>query len=58
MKREFKDYVVDIVDAIEEIENFIGNMDFQNFEKDHKTIFAVVRALEIIGEVEIVERKS
>ncbi|CAD7767304.1 MAG: hypothetical protein DNFNHJIP_00712 [Candidatus Argoarchaeum ethanivorans] len=50
MKREFKDYVADIVDAIEKIEEFIQNRDFQDFKKDYKTVFAVIRALEIIGE--------
>lgn len=50
MKREFKDYVADIVDAIEKIDEFTQDMDFQDFEKDYKTVFAVIRALEVIGE--------
>ena len=50
MKREFKHYVLDIVDSIEKIEKFTKGMRLQDFEKDDKTVFAVIRALEIIGE--------
>lgn len=49
-KREYKDYVADIADSIEKIERFVVNFDFEKFEKDEKTIYAVVRAIEIIGE--------
>jgi len=48
--REYSDYLRDILDAIEKIELFIEGMDFEKFSRDAKTIFAVVRALEIIGE--------
>lgn len=47
MKREYKDY---IIDAIEKIEKFTQNMEFKDFECDDKTILAVVKSLEIIGE--------
>jgi len=50
MKREFKDYVADIVDAIEKIDEFTEDMNFHDFENDYKTVFAVIRALEVIGE--------
>ena len=50
MKREYKDYVTDIIEAIEKIEEFTKDIKLQDFEKDDKTIFAVIRALEIIGE--------
>jgi uncharacterized protein with HEPN domain len=50
MKREYKDYVMDIIEAIEKIEDFTKDMEFENFRKDDKTVFAVIRALEIIGE--------
>src|SRR3989344_433318 len=49
-KREYKDYVIDIADSIEKIEKFVGNFSFEEFEKDKKSIYAVVRAIEIIGE--------
>lgn len=50
MKREFIDYVNDVLDATDKIESFIKGMSYEEFEKDDKTVFAVMRALEIIGE--------
>ena len=50
MMREYKDYVADIIDAIEKSESFIKGMSFEAFEKDVKTAFAVIRAFEIMGE--------
>lgn len=50
MKREFTDYINDIFSAIEKIELFTQGMDMEEFAEDEKTVFAVVRALEIIGE--------
>jgi uncharacterized protein with HEPN domain len=49
-KRDYTDYVEDIVTAIADIEQFVKDMEFEEFSKDKKTVFAVVRALEIIGE--------
>jgi uncharacterized protein with HEPN domain len=48
--REFSDYLKDILDAIEKVQQFVEGMDFDKFSHDPKTVFAVVRALEIIGE--------
>jgi len=50
MKRNHKLFVKDILDSIEKIEEFVGNMDFKKFIEDDKTKSAVVRKLEIIGE--------
>jgi len=50
MEREYKDYITDIVEAIESIERFVTGLTFKNFKKDDKTISAIVRKLEIIGE--------
>ncbi len=50
MKREYKDYINDVIEAIERIEKFTKGFTFEEFEKDEKTVFAVVRTLEIIGE--------
>jgi uncharacterized protein with HEPN domain len=44
------DFLMDILDSIEKIENFVEGFDFEEFSKDPKTIYAVIRALEIIGE--------
>lgn len=38
------------MDAIEKIEEFVAGMDFEEFRDDDKTVSAVVRKLEIIGE--------
>ncbi len=48
--RIYIDYINDIVEAIVKIRIFIGDIDFDEFKADEKTQFAVVRALEIIGE--------
>ena len=48
--RTYTDYLVDILDAIVKTEQFIQGMTFDRFVQDDKTVFAVVRALEIVGE--------
>lgn len=49
-KRDYGDFVQDIIDSINDVGNFIEGMDFEEFIKDKKTIYSVVRAIEIIGE--------
>ena len=49
-KREYRDYLHDILDAVNDIEDFVEGVSFEQFEKDRKTLNAVVRSLEIIGE--------
>jgi uncharacterized protein with HEPN domain len=49
-KREFLDYLADIQDASQNISQFISEMTWDEFALDQKTIYAVVRAFEIIGE--------
>ncbi|MFN0112866.1 MAG: DUF86 domain-containing protein [Blastocatellia bacterium] len=48
--RTYHDYLADILDAVEKAEGFIRAMTVEQFKADDKTIFAVIRALEIIGE--------
>ena len=48
--RDYQDYLQDILDSINDIEDFVENMTFEDFVKDRKTINAVVRSIEIIGE--------
>jgi len=48
--REYSDNLEDILDAIQKAADFVGEMSFEQFSKDDKTIFAVIRALEVIGE--------
>jgi uncharacterized protein with HEPN domain len=50
MKREFLDYIEDIARAISNVASFTEGMSYEDFVKDNKTNYAVVRALEIIGE--------
>ena len=50
MKRTHEDYLKDMLDAIASIEEFTSDMSFEDFLNDRKTQFAVIRALEIIGE--------
>lgn len=50
MTREFLDYVEDIADAIQKARSFCSGMTFQSFAEDEKTIYAVLRAIEVIGE--------
>lgn len=49
MKKD-KAYLKDILDAISDIEVFIGNINESEFYKNKEKKYAVVRALEIIGE--------
>lgn len=43
-------YLKDILTAIESVEVFVKDMDFESFKDDDKTISAVIHKLEIIGE--------
>ena len=43
-------YVKDIIDAIDSIERFTTGMEYEAFFDDDKTLSAVIRKLEIIGE--------
>ena len=49
-RREFLDYVADIEEAAQHIDQFLAHMTWAQFVQDQKTIYAVVRAFEIIGE--------
>lgn len=48
--RQIQDYLQDVLDAIDVAESFVEGMTFEDFQNDRKTIFAVTRAIEIIGE--------
>jgi uncharacterized protein with HEPN domain len=50
MTRDFRDYVSDIDKAIVNIETFIAGMTYEEFVRDEKTIWAVIRGFEVIGE--------
>jgi uncharacterized protein with HEPN domain len=44
------DYITDICDAIEKIERYTDGMDYEEFTDDERTIDAVLRNFEVIGE--------
>ena len=50
MKRLLTDYIQDIFESIEDIDAFIIGMSYEDFAGDKKTLNAVIRSLEIIGE--------
>ena len=49
-KRQIDDYLQDILDAIAAIEKFTQDINFDQFAQNLEKIFAVSRAIEIIGE--------
>ncbi|MBE9139613.1 DUF86 domain-containing protein [Nodosilinea sp. LEGE 07088] len=49
-QREIQDYLKDILDAVDAIEQFTADVDFEAFSQNLEKIFAVSRAMEIIGE--------
>jgi uncharacterized protein with HEPN domain len=49
-KRIYLDYLRDMLDATEKALRFTAGMTFSRFIEDDKTAFAVVRALEVLGE--------
>ena len=49
-RREWRLFVEDILESVDLIEKYVAGMNFDGFHKDRKTIDAVVRNFEIIGE--------
>lgn len=49
-KRDYRDYVDDILDSVNDVDNFVGEMEFKDFKEDKKTINATIRSIEVIGE--------
>lgn len=50
MPRDFRPYLDDILEAVMWIQEYTAGLDRTGFEADRKTLDAVVRNLEIIGE--------
>lgn len=48
--REIADYLDDIMTAIDEVDDFIHGMTFDDFTMDRKTVNAVIRSFEVLGE--------
>ena len=49
-ERDIRDYISDLIESCDDILEFTKGMTFEDFSKDKKTMNAVVRCLEIIGE--------
>ena len=49
-KRDSIDFLEDAVNAMEKAEQFVAGISYDDFIRDDKTVFAVIRALEIVGE--------
>lgn len=50
VKRDIRDYLHDILVHIDLAQDFVKGMTFEDFQDDLKTVLAVTRAIEIIGE--------
>ncbi len=48
--RTSQDYLQDIVNYADDAMQFVVGIDFVTFEQDKRTHYAVIRALEIVGE--------
>ena len=49
-RRTYRDYIQDILSSIEEVREFVADMSFEEFGEDRKTVNAVVRSFEVMGE--------
>ena len=49
-EQDLTDYLNDIIIAITDIEEFTHGMSYEMFSEDKKTINAVIRSLEVLGE--------
>lgn len=49
-ERTYVDHLEDILDAAEKAQRFVEDMTYETFIDDEKTVFAVIRALEVVGE--------
>ena len=49
-KRDYSDYLQDIIDSCSDVQEFIKGMSYSDFIGDKKTKSATIRAIEVIGE--------
>ncbi|MCK4527081.1 DUF86 domain-containing protein [candidate division WOR-3 bacterium] len=50
MTHDISIYIKDIFENMERAERFVEGMDYEDFFKDERTNFAVIRCIEIMGE--------
>lgn len=49
-KRDIKDYINDILESITDIREFTSGIAYEQFVRDKKTLKAVIKSIEVIGE--------
>ena len=49
-RRAYSDHLRDILESIQKARHFTEGMSFEEFARDDKTVYATIRALEIVGE--------
>lgn len=49
-KRLYQDYVRDILENARKTQEFVAGLSIETFKNDQKTTYAVIRALEVLGE--------
>ena len=49
-QRVYLDYIRDMLENAEKALRFVKEMSFKEFAEDERTIYAVIRAIEVIGE--------
>ena len=49
-KRELRDYLTDMVESVRDAPQFTAQMNYLEFSGDRKTVYAVTRSFEILGE--------
>ena len=49
-ERDYRDSLVDIINAIQDIEQFVQDLNYNTFSKNKEKLFAVVYSLQVIGE--------
>lgn len=50
MKKTYRDYLLDMINAMNEVADFTKGMGREEFSRDRKTVNAVIRSLEVLGE--------
>jgi len=49
-RKDYSDYLQDILDSINDTDVFVKGISFEDFLKDKKSVNAVIRSIEVIGE--------
>jgi uncharacterized protein with HEPN domain len=48
--RDYSDYIQDILSSILEGLEFVKGLSYEDFQEDKKTLYAVIRTIEVMGE--------